>query len=215
MSWDFTKKREAKCELINPKAELFIHLMPPCALKLLLDGNRPPFYTNLDTIRGKVVLTVYGVIDVENIQVKFEGFAKTEIVVRKNSFQNGQPRSRRVTKSENHTLVYQCITLFPPPNVREVSQSNSFTLTPGTYEYEFDFKIPMMNQCGAPGQNGFGHSPSSLPPSITGDGYNIEYFVKVTVRRPSLMKFNMREIHDITLTPFDPIDEILEAQLSL
>lgn len=188
--------------------------MPPCDIHLSLIPTRPDSYTSLDTLRGKVLINVNKEIDVENVQVKFEGFAKTEIEVRERVHSaNGSTQTRHVVKKETHTLVHQTKTLFPPPNVRNVSNSKTkFTLTPGEYEYDFQFTVPMTNECGDtfnPNYNSFRHFPTPLPPSCAGAGHSVNYLIKVTIRRASWLKTNIREIKTPHLRPFDPIDEIL------
>lgn len=189
--------------------------MGGCDIKLTLHNNRPLFFTSLDTLRGKVELNVTSEIAVENVQVKFEGFAKTKLEVRERVHHGGSGNTRTQVKRESHTLVYKAVTLFPPPNVREVSDNKKFTLTPGKYEYDFDIKVPLSNECGDPTSPNFNylrHLESPLPPNVLGsidDMFSVQYILKVTVRRASWFKTNIREIKIPQLRPFDPIDELI------
>ena len=46
-----------------------------------------------------------------------------------------------------HKALYDTVIVFPPDNVRQVSQAKDFTLTPGNYSYPFEFKLPLNNSC--------------------------------------------------------------------
>lgn len=188
--------------------------MGACDVKLTIHKNRDKFHTNLDTLRGTVELKVNSEITVENVQVKFEGFSRTRIEVKERSMSDSNnSQTRTVTKSETHPLVYKVVTLFPPPNVREVSNSKKFTLTPGKYEYDFEIKVPLESECtdaNASGYNYIRHSIGPLPPSATfPEIFSVDYILKVTVRRTSWYKTNIREFKYPKFTPFDPIDEVI------
>ncbi|ODQ57615.1 hypothetical protein WICANDRAFT_80946 [Wickerhamomyces anomalus NRRL Y-366-8] len=183
--------------------------MGACDVKLTLKNERANYITSLDTLRGKVELNVNSEITVENVQIKFEGFAKTKIEVKERVHNGNSSQTRTQIKRESHTLVYNAVTLFPPSNVREVSDNKKFTLTPGKYEYDFEIKVPLLNQCADGGAYG-SHQLSVLPPtSSLSDLFNIHYLLKVTVRRTTWYKANIREIKPVNLRPFDPIDEII------
>lgn len=222
-------------------------------------------FTNYDTIRGTVTLAVTSSIAVNNILVKLEGVSKTELLVPKVSAKRERRNKRdRKDRSERdkrlqdeHKVLYDTMVVFPPDNVRQVSNAKEFTLTPGNYKYPFEFKIPLNNSCvkllgitnavlfnsqrfdfsinngnfnrntirniatlyinnatGAQGprepqkdQTDY-HIVGQLPPSLSGIGdfASIKYFVKVTCKRASLLKMNLRATDPFIFLPLD-LDE--------
>ncbi|CCH46965.1 hypothetical protein BN7_6572 [Wickerhamomyces ciferrii] len=170
-------------------------------------------YKPLDVIRGRVNLKVHKEISVKEVTVKFAGISRSEFQVNeRRRTANGNTQNRKVTKTEFHTVAYDEGIIFPPPNVRNVSNSKEFTLTPGEYVYDFAFKIPLRNVCYLTNTGGRGvtHGDTRLPPSmgITGIG-NINYQVRVTVKRASWFKSNPQEHKNPMVTSFDPIDDII------
>ncbi|KAM9914707.1 hypothetical protein OXX69_000377 [Metschnikowia pulcherrima] len=115
-------------------------------------------FTNHDIISGVVKLTTTSALTLAYIQVKLEGVAETQLVIpageRQDMYGNGR-RNRRNDKrdrkdkfrQDTHKILYDSTIVFPPENVRSVSQAKDFTLTPGTYTYGFQFKIPLFNSC--------------------------------------------------------------------
>lgn len=205
-----------------------------CEVKIEVQDLRASnIFTNLDTIRGKVFINVRSEISLSCVQVKLEGVSQSTIrkqqVVKK--------KEKTVTKVENHTLLYEARTIFPPKNIRKVSKAKEFTLTPGEYEYDFEFKIPYESTCGnntAP-KNGITnkfqivktnleyvnqadvHINGMLPPSLSdlGDLAQINYFLKVTVKRASILKPNIRKYSPFRFIPFDPVDHINHSNREL
>ena len=146
--------------------------------------------------------------------------------------------------SDSHKLIYDTVIVFPPDNVRQVSNAREFTLTPGNYTYPFEFKLPLNNSCiqmsGITNKisfnkknfdlminngnfnlktvtnsalaygNGNGkpqnyHVTTQLPPSLSGmdDFASIKYFVKVTCKRSSFLKVNLRSFDPFVFLPLD------------
>lgn len=85
---------------------------------------------------------------------------------------------------------------------------HQFTIGPGIYQYRFTLKVPLNNTChvdktwSMPGTSPRTHYKSLLPPSldITTGGLDspaevkIQYYVKATITRPSLVRSNIRAV---------------------
>lgn len=209
-------------------------MVSACEVKIEVQDLRASnIFTNLDTIRGKVYVNVRSEISLSCIQIKLEGVSQS--IIRKKEWV--KKKEKTVTKVENHTLLYEAKTIFPPKNIRKVSSAKDFTLTPGEYEYDFEFKLPYNSTCEtniAP-KNGITnkfqivrtnleyvnkadlHVQGMLPPSLTdlGDLAQINYFLKVTVKRASLIKPNIRKISPFRFVPFDSVDHINRSNREL
>ncbi|CCG24999.1 hypothetical protein CORT_0G03220 [Candida orthopsilosis Co 90-125] len=232
-------------------------------------------FTNHDIIRGKVTLVVTKAITLNWIQVKLEGISSTQLNIPRQQ-SNGKRDKDRKDKiiRDQHKVLYDTQIVFPPDNVRQVSQAKDFTLAPGNYSYAFEFKIPLNNSCvkmggitnkvslnlksfdvminngnfnttfvknkaqqmanehgfpGGGGANGGGgggggggngkrkgsftppppkqsyHITSQLPPSLSGIGEfaNVKYFIKVTCKRSSFLKSNLRAYDPFIFLPLD------------
>lgn len=214
-------------------------------------------FTNHDLISGEVKLTTTTSISLTYIQVKLEGISTTHLTIPK-----GRPGKDRKDKllQDVHKVLYDSLIVFPPENVRQVSSTKEFTLTPGNYTYPFQFKIPLNNECAKLSgltnkilinkknfdvvlNNGnfnsnfiknaassyiqqytnpashqklqqkqhqnmqlqYYHIQSQLPPSLgkVGDTANVRYFVKVTCKRSSFLKSNLRAFDPFMFLPLD------------
>ncbi|CCH46968.1 hypothetical protein BN7_6575 [Wickerhamomyces ciferrii] len=168
-------------------------------------------YKPLDIIRGRVFLRVYKEINIKDVIVNFYGTSRSQfyVIERRRNMDTGEMEDERICKTETHTVAYDGCIIFPPPNVRSVSNNKAFTLTPGEYVYDFAFKIPLRNRCGT-GKRTRGHGDTRLPPSmgITGVG-SINYRVQVTIRRASRFRSNIEEYKYPNITCFDPIEDII------
>lgn len=226
-------------------------------------------FTNHDIISGVVKLTTTSELTLSYIMVKLEGVAETQLVIpaggrHDNLRSNRGKRDRRAEKRDKkdkfrldiHKVLYDSSVVFPPENVRQVSQAKDFTLTPGTYTYGFQFKIPLSNSCKKltgisnkilfsknsfdvvinngnfngrtlinsannyilgmnPGRPGFNngkqaqsqdyHIDAQLPPSLLDmkGMASIKYFVKVTCKRSSFLKTNLRAFDPFVFLPLD------------
>lgn len=176
------------------------------------------FYSNLDFIKGRVVLSLNKDENVSGIFVKLEGESRSALV---RPINNNRPRDRSTVAMENHKVLYKVSQVFPSDKDTGPSRrGEAYTLRAGTHEYPFRFKIPFNNGCSNPEEQfGFGnlgltgmqhlhyrHVKRTLPPSLTGfpDKAEIRYYVKVTVQRPSLFKENRRSAIGFRFLPIEP-----------
>jgi hypothetical protein len=180
------------------------------------------FYSNLDFIKGRVILSLHKDEGVSGILVKLEGESSSTLMRPVN---NNRPRERSTVATENHKVLYKVAQVFPSDrNVGPSRRGEAYTLRAGTHEYPFCFKIPFNNGCSNPEEQfgfglGFGgvgltgmahlhyrHVKRTLPPSLTGfPGIaEIRYYVKVTVERPSLFKENRRSAVGFRFLPIEP-----------
>ena len=112
--------------------------------------------------------------------------------------------------------MYKVIRVWPPPNVNVDPRGKArFAISPGLYEYPFEFKvrspmirneahgqIPFNNMCwstnkiGPLAQPPRNHVRTTLPPSLASIGIEagIRYFIKGTVNLPSFFKENPRAV---------------------
>ncbi|EMD59769.1 hypothetical protein GGP41_008456 [Bipolaris sorokiniana] len=176
-------------------------------------------YTNLDVIQGKVSLRVPNPTNLSSIIVKLEGESRTRLLA---PVHPNRPDKQRPVL-EIHKFLYQTLLVWPT-NVRpeDINPKSAFTINAGSYEYPFQFKLPMNTQCQqtnnpistvsfsntipefakTPTQ----HIKATLPPTLSGfpGEAEIRYFVKVTVSRPSFFKENPRAIANFTFLPIEP-----------
>ncbi|KAJ4292742.1 hypothetical protein N0V90_009405 [Kalmusia sp. IMI 367209] len=178
-------------------------------------------YTNLDVIRGKVVLRVPNTSTVSSIVVKLEGESRTRLLA---PVRPDRPDKQRPVL-EVHKLLYKTQVVWPAntrPEDLAANPKTSFTINAGNYEYPFQFKIPLNAQCQQ--QNSLTtnvsfanmvpevaktptqHVKTTLPPSLSGfpGEAEIRYYVKVTVNLPQFYKENPRAIANFTLLPIEP-----------
>jgi hypothetical protein len=106
-------------------------------------------YTNLDVIKGRLVWRVPKVTNVSFITVKLEG----EAISRLETYD--ATANRTVIKQETHKvansvfaamltgqLMYKIVRVWPPPNVHVDPRGKAnFVISPGLYEYPFEFKV--------------------------------------------------------------------------
>lgn len=135
--------------------------------------NPHSFYTNLDVISGKVILSLPREETISSIIVKLEGESKTTLL-RPPPTRNEPPRrGQDQVLVENHKILYKLNQVFPPPgttggpalnggpngaaNPMEAAGNvlnalggvggTNYTLRAGQHEYPFNFKIPFNNMC--------------------------------------------------------------------
>jgi hypothetical protein len=202
------------------------------SIRIILDSP-PEFYTNLDTIRGQVVLTLARDEHVGTITVKLEGESKTALGIPPENPGLGIARERRSagdTVHENHKILYKVAQVFPEENGGAAQPP--FLLNRGQHHFPFQFRFPFNNACsnseamariggvmGAGGIFGTGfrvmdgtkqlmysHVTKTLPPSFTGfpGEAEIRYYVKVTVQRPGLLRENWRHQMGLKFLPIEP-----------
>src|ERR1700709_440856 len=160
------------------------------SVRIQLD-NPHTFYTNLDYISGRIILSLTSDENVSAILVKLEGESRT-ILMRPMLAQNPQLYARREQRQtvamENHKILYKVSQVFPSTDLKSGPTAGpAYTLRAGQHEYPFRFKIPFNNGCSDPhaqqmgpgsGFGGFGlgglqqmqyrHVKRTLPPSLTG-----------------------------------------------
>ncbi|PQE21076.1 hypothetical protein CJF32_00005516 [Rutstroemia sp. NJR-2017a WRK4] len=184
------------------------------------------FYTNLDFISGRVILSLTNDETVSAIVVKLEGESKTILMRPMGPQYHQNPRlysqrdQRQNVAVENHKILYRVEQVFPKNNV-----ITTYTLRAGQHEYPFRMKLPLNNGCSDPHMqqigagSGFGglglgglqqmqyrHVKRTLPPSLTGfpGEAEIRYYIKVTVQRPSIFKENRRFAIGFKFLPIEP-----------
>ncbi|GAB1315200.1 Arrestin-like N-terminal domain-containing protein [Madurella fahalii] len=120
------------------------------SIRIALD-NPPEFYTNLDVIRGQVLLNLSRHEHVGAIIVKLEGESKTALAIPTEHPGMGMTRDRGPhgdTLHENHKILYKVAQVFPDENT-PMPASPCF-LNPGQHRFPFQFKFPFNNACGNP-----------------------------------------------------------------
>lgn len=125
------------------------------SIKVVLD-NRPEFYTNLDFVSGRIILSVNRPEQIGNIVVKLEGESTTALQVPHPHDSNGMrhgppPGPPGSIVSETHKLLYKVQQVFP--DEYHASGSNPYgahPLHPGEHEFAFKFKMPINNACSDP-----------------------------------------------------------------
>jgi hypothetical protein len=198
------------------------------SMRIVLE-NPPEFYTNLDVIRGHVILNLSRPEHVGAIVVKLEGESRTSLV---SSYENPPMARDRDTGNvllENHKILYKVGQVFPDDTKPSIGP---YILNAGQHRFAFQFKFPFNNICGdqeamariggvvsPSGPFGFGfrvmdgsrqllypHVTKTLPPSFTGfpGQAEIRYYLKVTVQRPGLFKENWRYQMGLKFLPIEP-----------
>lgn len=179
-------------------------------------------YTNLDVIQGKVFLRVPTPTNLTSIIVKLEGEARTRLLA---PIHPNRPDKQRPVL-EVHKFLYKPQVLWPtnmrPEDLLSSNSKASFMMGAGSFEYPFQFKIPLNTVCQQSNnpisnvsfsntipefaKTATHHIKSTLPPSLTGfpGEAEIRYFVKVTVNRPSFFKENPRSTVNFTFLPIEP-----------
>ncbi|CZS99393.1 related to arrestin (or S-antigen), N-terminal domain protein [Rhynchosporium agropyri] len=195
------------------------------SVRILLDEPHT-FYTNLDFISGRIVLSLNSDENISAIVVKLEGESRTMLMRPMNmpTAVYAQRRARDSVAAENHKILYKVAQVFPNQS-QGAGMGQAYTLRAGQHEYPFRLKIPFNNACmdpqpqqpmGLGGLGGLGltglqqmqyrHVKRTLPPSLTGfpGEAEVRYYVKVTVQRPSLFKENRRSAIGFRFMPIEP-----------
>ncbi|MBA7494016.1 hypothetical protein ES702_04583 [subsurface metagenome] len=190
------------------------------SVRVQLDHEPGDVYTNLDFVRGRVILILPTDATVSAITVKLEGESKSRL----DGPKSPQDQDRKKTLLEAHKLLYKVETVFPSAELRESAgfsgRNPAYTLLRGQYEYPFQFKIPFNSDCVTNtnfmkdlkvGQLSvqFGqeplHAKFPLPPTLTaypGEA-EIKYFVKATVVRPKFYQQALRNEVPIIFLPIE------------
>lgn len=190
------------------------------SVRIALDDPHA-FYTNLDFISGRIILSLTSDENISAILVKLEGESRTILMRPMQAPQYQRRQQREGIAMENHKILYKVEQVFPDT----ASGGLAYTLRAGQHEYPFRFKIPFNNGCAEPHSqqmglgSGFGglglgglqqmqyrHVKRTLPPSLTGfpGEAEIRYYIKVTVQRPSIFKENRRSAVGFRFMPIEP-----------
>ncbi|KAK1778938.1 hypothetical protein QBC45DRAFT_478147 [Copromyces sp. CBS 386.78] len=114
--------------------------------------NPPEFYTNLDIIRGQVVLSLSRPEQIGGIIVKLEGEAKSALGVPADGSGTGIAQKERTPTGdviyENHKILYKVTQAFPDEKTNALPQP--YVLAAGQHRFPFQFKFPFNNACGDP-----------------------------------------------------------------
>ncbi|KAE9372868.1 hypothetical protein N431DRAFT_376141, partial [Stipitochalara longipes BDJ] len=114
-------------------------------------------YTNLETISGRIVLSLSHDESVSAIVVKLEGESKSLIERAPGAFQHLNPSlvtkedqrsgfQRAGSATEKHKILYEVSQVFPTAT-SEKATDPVYTLRAGQHEYPFKFTIPLDNGC--------------------------------------------------------------------
>ncbi|KAL2152714.1 hypothetical protein VTH82DRAFT_5898 [Thermothelomyces myriococcoides] len=202
------------------------------SIRIILD-NPPEFYTNLDFIKGTVLLNLSRDEHIGAIIVKLEGESRTALGVpteHPGIGIGGRERhpNRGDTLHENHKILYKVGQVFPDENTKPAA--SPYVLSPGQHRFPFQFKFPFNNACGnteamariggvvstggpfgirvmdGTRQLMYRHVTKTLPPSFTGfpGEAEIRYYLKVTVQRPGFFKENWRYHIGLKFLPIEP-----------
>ncbi|KAL2158225.1 hypothetical protein VTH06DRAFT_4545 [Thermothelomyces fergusii] len=120
------------------------------SIHIVLDSP-PEFYTNLDLIKGSVLLNLSRHEHVGAIVVKLEGESRTALAVPTENPGIGiGGRERHAvsgdTLHENHKILYRVAQVFPDESAHPAG--SPFVLNPGQHRFPFQFKFPFNNACG-------------------------------------------------------------------
>lgn len=190
-------------------------------------------YTDGDRVRGTVHLSVLSSLSLKTIVIVLKCVATSQVMVVRNSPNIGTPgignmmngmaalgssgRPVHQLETDSHVLIDQSVEVFPPPEIRQIMETKSFTLTAGKYEYPFDFVLPtgvaladqretssghmaLGSWCeDAAGANGW----TSLPPSMNDHGRfaNVAYYVHATAKRSAMLKMNLHSLENFDFVP--------------
>ncbi|KAK4224716.1 hypothetical protein QBC38DRAFT_370407 [Podospora fimiseda] len=112
--------------------------------------NPPEFYTNLDILRGQVLLSLSRHEQVGAIIVKLEGESRTALGIPVDNSTSGVPHRDMPSSGdviyENHKILYKVAQAFPNENA--APSPGPIVLNPGQHRFPFQFKFPFNNACG-------------------------------------------------------------------
>ncbi|MCJ1401368.1 hypothetical protein MMC11_004580 [Xylographa trunciseda] len=186
--------------------------------------DRPyAYFTNLDIITGRVILSIFSEETISAINVKLECESRTRLAMPPRGG-SGYRGDRSQTELEVHKLLYKVQTVFPSAELlqQQSGERSSFTLRPGSHEYPFQFKIPFNNSCSSTNsmltnlhvsgarmemaRDTNRHVKKPLPPTLSGfpGEAEIQYFLKATVQRPAFYKENFRARSALNFLPIEP-----------
>ncbi|KAK4448233.1 hypothetical protein QBC34DRAFT_115795 [Podospora aff. communis PSN243] len=121
------------------------------SIRIALD-NPAEFYTNLDVVRGHVVISLSRNEHIGAVIVKLEGESKTALGMPPDGSTAGISH-RELGPSgdilvENHKILYKVAQVFPDENKPQLPVP--IILAPGTHRFPFQFRFPFNNACSDP-----------------------------------------------------------------
>ncbi len=108
----------------------------------------PEFYTNLDVVKGRVVISLTRYEQVGAIIVKLEGESNTALMPPPESGTSQRDLTPRDAVHESHKILYKIAQVFPDETAGPMV--GPLTLAPGQHQFPFDFKLPFNNACSDP-----------------------------------------------------------------
>ena len=115
------------------------------SIRIALD-DPPEFYTNLDIVKGRIVIGLTRYEQVGAIIVKLEGESNTALMPPPP--ENPRDRSAREIQYESHKILYKVAQVFPDETTSPMA--GPLTLAPGQHQFAFNFKLPFNNACSDP-----------------------------------------------------------------
>ncbi|KAK0652949.1 hypothetical protein B0T16DRAFT_322251 [Cercophora newfieldiana] len=121
------------------------------SIRIALD-NPAEFYTNLDVIRGHVVISLSRNEHIGAVIVKLEGESKTALGLPPDGSAAGISHRELAPSGdilvENHKILYKVAQVFPDENKPMLPVP--IILAPGTHRFPFQFRFPFNNACSDP-----------------------------------------------------------------
>ncbi|PHH53637.1 hypothetical protein CFIMG_008164RA00001 [Ceratocystis fimbriata CBS 114723] len=120
--------------------------------RIILD-NPPEFYTNLDTISGRIQLILNRAELVGAVIAKLEGEAITSFgpasqqVDKYGHYAESRRSSSGGIPIETHKILYKVQQAFPPNDPMTGTSPGSVMLNRGMHEFPFQFRLPFNNAC--------------------------------------------------------------------
>ncbi|KAI4271205.1 MAG: hypothetical protein L6R35_006558, partial [Caloplaca aegaea] len=192
----------------------------PMAVRIVLNDQRS-WYTNLDVISGKIILSLPRRETITAITVKLEGESITHLVgdVPIAISAMGRRTHDEMVETEFHKVLYKVLTLLPTKDALPTTTGVNI-IEAGVHEFSFQVKLPFNNSCvdadstyvtlaGRQVQtlgNRERHVRKTLPPSLqmVHDQAIIRYYIKATVQRPAFYKENFRSEVSFPFFPIEP-----------
>lgn len=120
------------------------------SIRIALDDNPPEFYTNLDFVSGRAILSLNRPEHIGNVVVKLEGESRTALGVPPGDRRTSIPTPRGNVVAESHKLLYKVQQVYPTDEraaAAAAGMGGSTLLHPGQHEFRFRFKVPLNNIC--------------------------------------------------------------------
>lgn len=197
-------------------------------------------FSNGDQIRGTAHLSVPKSLTLKRIKIELRCIARSLIMIvrrrtRTDPFDpddmsnvminmiNGMTglgtnrASEQEWVADSQVLVHKSVEVFPPPEIRRLMETKSFTLTAGDYEYPFDFQLPAglsLDDSGGVSIDSMASITRSedsanfnrwvpLPPSLRdlSCSASVSYLVYATAERSSTFRSDLRSDESFDFAP--------------